>query len=309
MHPGATESGCNLRCNLIWCHRPLREKTTLGESGVQSALNACSRTLWSLAHSVMFLLAFLPTLVFATDPFPSSAGARLESIPRPATVPFFVGETLMFEVRWMGLLAGNASMAVHGQLTRDGRDVYHIKTLAQSSPVFSLFYQVRDAGETFMDVRELHPWYFHLDQHEGRRVSQRTVAFDRGRGVAIYTKDQETPKEIEIPPGVQDSLSSFYVLRTLRLQVGQPVHLKTFANGRIYDVEVQVLRRETVEAYWGPVDTLVVRPLMRFEEILRQKGDVFIWLTDDDRRLPVRMETTIKVGSIEARLIEVKGTQ
>jgi uncharacterized protein DUF3108 len=257
----------------------------------------------------MFLLAFLPTLVFATDPFPSSAGARLESIPRPATVPFFVGETLMFEVRWMGLLAGNASMAVHGQLTRDGRDVYHIKTLAQSSPVFSLFYQVRDAGETFMDVRDLHPWYFHLDQHEGRRVSQRTVAFDRGRGVAIYTKDQEAPKEIEIPPGVQDSLSSFYVLRTLRLQVGQPVHLKTFANGRIYDVEVQVLRRETVEAYWGPVDTLLVRPLMRFEEILRQKGDVFIWLTDDDRRLPVRMETTIKVGSIEARLIEVKGTQ
>jgi hypothetical protein len=132
------------------------------------------------------------------------------------------------------------------------------------------------------------------------------VVFDRGRGMAVYTINQKTPKEIEIQPGVQDSLSSFYVLRTLALQIGQPVYIKTFSNGRIYDVEVQVLRRETVEAYWGPVDTFVVRPLMRFQEILRQKGDVLIWITDDKRRLPVRMETTIKVGSIEARLIEVK---
>jgi hypothetical protein len=260
----------------------------------------------SLAYIVTFVLAFFPTPAFATDPFPSSAVAHLDSTPRPATVPFSVGEQLMFEVRWMGLLAGNASMAVQSQLRRDGHDVYHIKTLAQSSPFFSLFYHVQDMGETFMDVRELHPWYFHLDQHEGSRVSQRTVAFDRGRGMAVYTVNQEAPKEIEIPPGVQDSLSSFYVLRTLALRVGQPIYIKTFSNGRIYDVEVQVLRREKVEAYWGPVDTFVVRPLMRFQEILRQKGDVLIWITDDNRRLPVRMETTIKVGSIEARLIEVK---
>jgi hypothetical protein len=309
MHPAAAESGCNLRCNLIWCHRPLREKTTTDESGVQSTLNACSSKLLSLTYLVLFVLSFFPTPVFATDPLPSNAVARLESTPRPAPVPFFVGEELVFEVRWMGLLAGNASMAVNSQLTRDGHDVYHIKTLAQSSPFFSLFYHVRDVGETFMDVRELHPWYFHLDQHEGSRVSRHTVAFDRGRGVAIYTKNQEAPKEIDIPPGVQDSLSSFYVLRTLPLRVGQPVHIKTFSNGRVYDVEVQILRREKVEAYWGSVDTLVVRPLMRFQEILRQKGDVHIWITDDDRRLPVRMETTIKVGSIEAMLIDVKGVQ
>jgi hypothetical protein len=257
---------------------------------------------------MLFVLSFFPAPVFATDPFPSSTVARVDSAPRSAVVPFFVGEELVFEVRWMGLLAGNASMAVHSQLTRDGHDVYHIKTLAQSSPFFSFFYPVRDMGETFMDVRQLYPWYFHLDQQEGSRVSQRTVAFDRSRGVAIYTKNQEAPQEIEIPPGVHDSLSSFYALRTLTLRVGHSVHMNTFSNGRVYDVEVQILRREKVDAYWGPVETFVVRPLMRFQEILRQKGDVHIWITDDDRRLPVRMETTIKVGSIEAMLIHVKGT-
>jgi hypothetical protein len=85
--------------------------------------------------------------------------------------------------------------------------------------------------------------------------------------------------------------------------------MKTFSNGRTYDVEVQILRRERVEAYWGPVNALVVRPLMRFEDVLRQKGEVLIWVTDDERRLPVRMKTAIKVGSIEATLIEAKSTQ
>jgi hypothetical protein len=217
-----------------------------------------------------------------------------------------VGEELLFEVRWMGLRAGTASMAVRSQLVRDGHDVYHIQALAESSPFFSLFYAVRDLSETFVDVRELHPWHFHLDQREGSRATQQTVAFDQQRGVATYTKNQEAPREVKIPLGVQDSLSSFYILRTLPLRVGQSIHMHTFSNGKTYDVEVQILRREKIAAYWGTVDTIVVRPVMRFQDILRQKGDVLIWVTDDERRIPLRMTTAIKVGSIEATLIEAK---
>lgn len=209
----------------------------------------------------------------------------------------------------MGLVAGHASMAVSGQLTRDGYEVYHLKTSAQSSPFFSAFYPVHDVGESYVDVYGLYPRYFSLDQREGSRVVQRTVTFDPQRQVALYTKNQQAPQEIEVPPKVQDSLSSFYILRTLPLQVGQSVYIQTFANGRTYDVEIQVLRREQVEAYWGAVQTLVVRPLLRYQEILRQKGEVLIWLTDDARRLPVRMRTAIKVGSIEATLIDVKGAR
>jgi hypothetical protein len=181
--------------------------------------------------------------------------------------------------------------------------------LAQSSPFFSVFYHVQDLGESYVDVRELYPWYFHLDQREGHRVVRRTVTFDQQRGLAVYTKNQGPPQEVAVPPKVQDSLSSFYRLRTLPLQVGEQIGMKTFSDGRTYDVEIQVLRRERVEAYWGPVDAFVVRPFLRFQEILRQTGDVLIWLTDDERRLPVRMRTQIKVGTIEATLIDIKGAQ
>jgi hypothetical protein len=279
------------------------------ESEVQSALNQCTIQVSLCGYLVLFLLFLTPARAFATDPPVSPTVASLKSESRSATLPFFVGEELIFEVRWMGLLAGSARMAVSGQTTRDGHDVYHIRSLAESSPFFSLFYYVRDSGETFVDVRELLPWYFHLDQREGSRAVQQTVTFDQPRGVAIHTRNQEAPQEVKVPLGIHDSLSSFYILRTLPLQVGETIHLHTFANGKTYDVEVQILRREMVEAYWGPVAALVVRPLMRFQEILRQKGEVLIWVTDDDRRLPLRMRTAITVGSIEARLIEVKSRQ
>jgi hypothetical protein len=135
------------------------------------------------------------------------------------------------------------------------------------------------------------------------------VTFDQERQVAVYTKNQQPPQEIAVPPRVQDSLSSFYVVRTLPLHVGQTLSMHTFSNGRTYDVEIQVLRREKIEAYWGAVDTLVIRPILRYQEILRQRGEVLIWLTDDSRRLPLRMKTAIKVGSIEATLIDVKGAR
>ena len=279
------------------------------ESGVSSALNQHTRFVSSLARILILVLSLPPAIASATDAALPQAVAYLEAKPGLATVPFAVGEELLFEVRWMGLLAGNASMAVNGQLSRDGHDVYHIRTLAQSSPFFSAFYHVRDLGETYVDVRELYPWYFQLDQREGKRVVQRTVTFDQERGIAVYTKNQAPPQEVAVPPKVQDSLSSLYLLRTLPLRVGEPIHMHTFSNGRTYDVEIQVLRRERVEAYWGPVDAFVVRPVLRFQELLRQTGDVLIWLTDDERRLPVRMRTEIKVGTIEATLIAVKGVQ
>ena len=279
------------------------------ESGVQSALDQRTIQVSYFGYILIFFLSLTPPTAFATDSPAYPTVASLKSESRSAALPFFVGEELLFEVRWMGLLAGSASMAVSGQVSRDGHNVYHIRSSAESSPFFSLFYNVRDRGETFVDVRELYPWYFRLDQREGSRTAQRTVAFDQWRGVATYTKNQETPQEVQVPVGVQDSLSSFYILRTLPLHVGQSIHLHTFSNGKTYDVEVQILRREKVEAYWGTVDALVVRPLMRFQEILRQKGEVLIWVTDDDRRLPIRMTTAIKVGSIEATLIDVKSLQ
>jgi hypothetical protein len=70
-------------------------------------------------------------------------------------------------------------------------------------------------------------------------------------------------------------------------------------------VEVQVVKKEKLDTVLGEINTIQVRPIMKSEGIFERKGAIDIWLTDDDRRIPVRMKTKIKIGSITATLVKV----
>jgi hypothetical protein len=68
-------------------------------------------------------------------------------------------------------------------------------------------------------------------------------------------------------------------------------------------VEVQVLKKERVSVPAGTFDTVVVKPILKSEGIFLRKGDVYIWLTDDDKKIPVKMKSKVKVGAINAVLV------
>jgi hypothetical protein len=63
-----------------------------------------------------------------------------------------------------------------------------------------------------------------------------------------------------------------------------------------------VLRREELVTPLGRFKTIVIQPLLKSEGIFARTGDMFIWLTDDDRRIPVQMKSKVVVGSITATL-------
>jgi len=65
---------------------------------------------------------------------------------------------------------------------------------------------------------------------------------------------------------------------------------------------VKVLRREEIVTPVGRFKTIVVHPLLKSEGIFARTGDMFIWLTDDERRIPVQMKSKVIVGSITATL-------
>jgi hypothetical protein len=63
-----------------------------------------------------------------------------------------------------------------------------------------------------------------------------------------------------------------------------------------------VLRREELVTALGRFKTIVVQPLLKSEGIFPRTGDIFIWLTDDDRRIPVQMKSKMFVGNITGTL-------
>jgi hypothetical protein len=84
--------------------------------------------------------------------------------------------------------------------------------------------------------------------------------------------------------------------------VGKSVYVDVFDSRKLWNVEVQVLRRERIKTKLGEFDTLVIKPLMKSEGIFNRKGDVYIWLTDDKKRIPVKLESKVPIGSITATL-------
>ncbi len=107
---------------------------------------------------------------------------------------------------------------------------------------------------------------------------------------------------------MQDALSCLYFVRALKLEPGTTITIPTFPGKKLYDVKVDVLRRETVSLpLLGEIETLLIQPHLEFTGIFRKTGSVYIWLTDDERKIPVRMKTAIIFGSVWADLTEGRG--
>ena len=216
-----------------------------------------------------------------------------------------VPEILQYDLTWAGIKAGGASLEV----TDEGAWI-RITSTAKSAKWLSLFYVVDDRVESRLSKERSssysigRPMSYKLVLREGRHRKSKEVIFDRHNSKVTYIDylDKEK-KEFYVPALTFDPISSFYYLRTLRLEVGKPVYVTIFDSKKVWNVEVQVLRKERIEVPAGVFNTIVVKPLMKSEGIFYRKGEIYIWLTDDARRIPVMLRTKVKVGSINANLV------
>ncbi|HXX53482.1 MAG TPA: DUF3108 domain-containing protein [Thermodesulfovibrionales bacterium] len=213
-----------------------------------------------------------------------------------------IPEILNYDLTWTGIKAGEASLEIRDE----GNEVKIIST-AKSTKWVSVFYTVNDMVETRLSKGNLpigRPLNYRISLREGRSRKSKEVIFDY-RNLKAFSIDHLDRERAEtaIPTRVFDSLSSFYYVRTLNLKVGRSVFVTVFDNKKVWDIEVQVLKKERVEVPAGQFNTIVIKPLMKSEGIFYRKGDIFVWLTDDEKRTPVMLKTQVKVGSITARLV------
>ncbi len=236
-----------------------------------------------------FIAAFLMLFITFRGPLPIHA----------LTIP----EKLVFDLTWTGIKAGTATQ----EIVNDN-GVIKISSIARSADWISVFYPVDDRIESVLDGKHASglgfPKLFRMKINEGRHRRDKEVIFDRDRRVALYIDHiSGEKKDFEIHDDTLDTLSCFYFVRSLPLEVGKSVFINIFDSKKLWTTEVQVLRKERIKTVLGSFDTVVIKPLLRSEGIFEKKGDMYIWLTDDNRRIPVKMKTKVRVGSITATLV------
>lgn len=223
--------------------------------------------------------------------------------PANRAAAFPIPERLEYELSYTGIKAGHAVQEVK----QEGTDI-HIISTARSADWLRFFFPVDDRIESYLTsgTPPLHigsPRLYKERKSEGKTKTNREARFDREK-LEVTTTDHrnKTEKKLAITKRTYDSLSSFYYFRTIPLQVGASYFIDIFDCKRLWNTEVKVLRREEIVTPVGRFKTIVVHPLLKSEGIFARTGDMFIWLTDDERRIPVQMKSKVIVGSITATL-------
>ena len=209
--------------------------------------------------------------------------------------PFQPGEVLQFALKWEFVTGGRAVMEVR----QDPADstAWQIQSRAWSVGIVDVFYTVRDTLLSVIDRDTLWPRRYVKRQHEGSYHRDSTYVFDQERRVVFNGRT-----EIACSTRVHDILSSLYRFRTLTMEPGLVHQINVYEGGKYYPLEAHVLRREPIDVAAGSFDCVVVEPVLRSDAIFKQRGRIWIWFTDDERRIPVLMKSEVVVGEIAAEL-------
>jgi hypothetical protein len=256
----------------------------------KSFLSLCACTVLSL-----LLLGFFPV---ATAP----------ALEQPQTAPrieaFAPGETLTYDVSWSDRVkAGSATMEVRGERLADGRDVLRFIVTSHTVGALGRLYPIGDMVQSVFDPVSMQSLsYTSLETH-GQKTRRKSLDFNHDKRKVTIALNEDPLRTYDIPDRVQDNLSSLYYLRTQKdFVAGTPITFDSFDSERTA-VEIQILGREQVKTPAGEFSTIKVKA---FKGLFMSEGEIFVWLTDDSRKIPVMMKSTLKFGTLVFTLADLK---
>ncbi len=229
------------------------------------------------------------------------AGGQREVLPASPR-PFRAGEMLKFSVEYGPIHAGYAYLEVPELRDWQGHRVYHLLARAESNNFFSKIYKVRNRIDSYWDTAGRFSWRYSEDRHEGPHRFKDEIVFDHDREEARYENGQTFP----IPPQVQDALSSFYFTRFQALPLGGSILFDYHADKKSAPMLVKILGRDRVETPVGRFNCVAIEPVLNAGGIFKNTGRLVIWITDDERRMPVLMKSKVTIGSISVVLVDVR---
>jgi hypothetical protein len=223
----------------------------------------------------------------------------------PQPFPFAPGEKLTFVVKWVFIPAGEATLEVSENQTLDGKKARHFVLRARTYTYLDPIYKARDTIEGYTDMGMTRSLLYRKIK-EGRRKKNVTVHFDWESMTVQYLAPGEVWDPVPMAPGSFDPLSVFYAFRLNNLQVGQELDVHVADGKKCVQGKAKVIRRERIKVPSGEYDTFLVVPdLEHIGGVFKKSKDaqLRIWVTADHRRMPVKVQSKVAVGSFVAELV------
>ncbi|MDX9771686.1 MAG: DUF3108 domain-containing protein [Tenuifilaceae bacterium] len=209
---------------------------------------------------------------------------------------------------------GEATFTVK-QDEKFGQDALHLHTYGMSYPFYDVFFKVRDIYESWVDPNSLQPIYFNRDINEGGYTKENEYVFDWENGLVnarIRRRGGEHRfYEVPVNPCTYDVVTAIYVARNLdfsNLSPNQSFPVDVMLDREVYNVSYTYMTRELKKIKnIGTFSTLKFRVELVAGDVFKKGQYLYVWVTDDDNRIPVFIESPIRVGSVKARLATYSG--
>ena len=224
---------------------------------------------------------------------------------------FTRGEYLEYNVYWDAwllpkMIAGTAILQITDENKRfHSRSTYHVVGTGYSKGVLNMFYKVEDRYETYIDERALIPWYFIRRTKEGTYVRDDDVVFDQRNHMALGRYATR-----EVPVNIQDIISAVYYARTFDFasaEKGDVFPFDFFLDDSVYISQVVYQGHDTVKSHLGSFSCLKFKPMVLVGPVLSEPYPMTVWMTDDENRIPVSVESKVLVGKVRVELNSFSG--
>jgi hypothetical protein len=221
--------------------------------------------------------------------------------------PFSEGEKLTYELKWGIVPAGEASLEVLSNEIIDGVEGRHFRMTTRTNSFVDVFYKVRDVVDGFTDLTVNRSLLYKKNQNEGSTKRDIVVAFDWEEKTAQYSNFGEFNQPISINEGSFDPFSVIYYCRLFDFESNENIVRPVTDGKKIVTGVARFKGRKSIRVNGIRYDTFLIEPeIEHISGVFKKskKAKIQIWLTADDRRIPVRIKSKVVVGSFVADLVE-----
>jgi hypothetical protein len=275
--------------------------------------NGCARALQCL-----ILALGLACGVWAQEPAPA-AGATVALAEAPVAIekldlpplrlaPFKTGEKLAYKLTWGVFNVGMLILEVVGPEVYEGQNSLHFLMEARTNDFADKIYKVRERCDTWVTPELSRSLAYRQHQEEGSTLRDFTIQFNWETRRTKYTNinSEKTRKPLKLATDTFDPYGIFFFLRTYGLNGGPQEEITVTDGKRLAPGKLTIVGKEKIKVNGKTWDAVLVEPDMTgvggvFEKSKNAKLQV--WFSDDARHLPLKVSSSVIVGSFSAELV------
>ncbi len=220
---------------------------------------------------------------------------KAAAVPSDDSTPWHVGERLDYGVKFGFISIGHSRLQVLGIDTVRGEACWHVQFVFHAGV---LGYKLDDSLQSWFGVRDLVSRRFNQDDNENGHIHIRHYEIMPDRMLWVRNESDSGAT----PPDPLDETSFFFFARSRRLEPGEQLVMNRYFQRENNPVTLQVLQRQTINVPAGRFAAVVVRPIFQSGGLFGKGGKALIWFSDDAARLPIRIRSSLPVGSLDMSL-------